>query len=151
MVGGTCSPTQPHDVIVSVVTRWLPGGPNERRPLKGGGKWIESFGGGRGRFAKPGADRVGSPVQRTPRCSTSTRAENAVSFHVLFRGSQVLSLCPAGHVRLSRVSRTKGESNGVSPSFHLPGDLSLALGPLAEGELNVCTPELCTPGWGHFS
>lgn len=109
-----------------------------------------------GGFAKPGADRVGSPVQRTPRCSTSTRAENAISFHVVFRGSQVLSLCPAGHVRLSRVSGTKGESNGVSPSFHLPGDLSLALGPLAEGELNVCTPELCTPvmsspGWGHFS
>lgn len=38
-----------------------------------------------------------------------------------------------------------GKPSGFSPSFPLPSDLSMALGPLAEGELNVSTPEPCTP------
>lgn len=61
-MGGTCSLTRPPDITVSIVIRTLPGGPSKERPLKGGGKWLESW---EGVVTVPGAEQGGVRGVRT--------------------------------------------------------------------------------------
>lgn len=104
------------------------------------------------------SDRVGSPAQEGYRGETghppagvqpAPGQETPFSFVSSLEGlgggfpPRVRQVVPT--LLPVRENRRTGEPRGLSSSSPLPGDLFMALGPLAEGELTVGTPELCTP------
>ena len=114
--------------------------------------------------AKPGAEwggALGKKIGRVRQVIYSQVFNQSQDSKFHFLSSPLLGVSGAPPPMCSRSCETQPTGQGeqgrqmISLPFSLLGDLSMALGLLAEGEWSVGRPKLCTPvvafpGWGRF-